>query len=51
MKDLQSGEALAEDLALNGTTFAAALAADGTLYIVDKDGIYLYEEAFLLSNK
>ena len=48
MKDLQSGEALAEDLALNGTTFAATLAADGTLYIVDKDGIYLYEEGLQL---
>ena len=48
VKDLQSGEALAEDLALNGTTFAAALAADGTLYIVDKDGIYLYEEGLQL---
>lgn len=48
MKDFQFGEALAEDLALNGTTFAAALAADGTLYIVDKDGIYLYEEGLQL---
>ena len=48
VKDFQFGEALAEDLALNGTTFAAALAADGTLYIVDKDGIYLYEEGLQL---
>ena len=48
VKDLLSGEALAEDLALNGTTFAATLAADGTLYIVDKDGIYLYEEGLQL---
>ena len=48
MKDLLSGEALAEDLALNGNSFAAALATDGTLYIADKDGIYRYEEGLQL---
>lgn len=48
MKDLLSGEALAEDLALNGNNFAAALATDGTLYIADKDGIYRYEEGLQL---
>lgn len=48
VKDLLSGEALAEDLALNGNSFAAALATDGTLYIADKDGIYRYEEGLQL---
>lgn len=48
MKDLLSEEALAEDLALNGNNFAAALATDGTLYIADKDGIYRYEEGLQL---
>lgn len=48
VKDLLSGEALAEDLALNGNSFAAALAIDGTLYIADKDGIYRYEEGLQL---